>query len=157
MTTFLHDLAAFLALATVVVFILLLYARVKVGSWSAWRDHWRTTGDGAPAGIAMAVVGTILLALAAFWANQAFAEPRWFAYTEVYAGVEATRDRSPMCDPSRVDDRLTSNLGVRQHLYSVTPSVSLLGQYLHHSCAVGVDAEGYDALGLQLQWRFDRN
>ena len=30
------------------------------------------------------------------------------------------------------------------------------GKVCHHSCAVGIDAAGYDALGVQLSWKFNR-
>lgn len=153
---FVMDLGIYLGAALVVVVLLLVFVYARVGyDWGKFKAHWATTGRGAAAGI-VAFIGLLaMVSLVAFWANVASAG-EWLRYTEVYAGVERTVTPSPQCQRNAVDDRLTSNGGVRQHIYSLTDRVALLGNYTHHSCAVGVDAAGYDAVGLQLNWRFER-
>lgn len=153
---FLNDYAYFIGVALIVVLLLLFYVAFKTGySYERFMEHWRTTGDGAPAGIVQFIGILSFIALLVFLANSAHAS-EWFKYTEIYAGVDHTFKPSPQCERNDVDEHLTSNGGVRQHLYSFTPNVSLLGNYTHHSCAVGVDAAGYDAAGIQLNWRFER-
>jgi hypothetical protein len=153
---FLSNLLIFVGIALIIVSLLLLFVFARVGySLGRFKAHWKTTGDGAASGIIAFIVVLSLLAGAAFFANKAFAG-EWFKYTEIYAGIDRTFKPSPQCERNSVDDRLTSNGGVRQHIYSVSDSISLLGNYTHHSCAVGVDASGYDAAGVQLNWRFDR-
>jgi len=155
-----QTLQVFFGSCFVVVALLLLFVYARVGfSGKRFKEHWITTGDGAPAGIAAFILVLAgLVALAFFLNNDArAAEHDWFKYTEVYAGVERTRDISPVCVANNVDDRLTSSGGIRQHIYSLSPQVSLLGTYQHHSCAVGVDASGYDAIGVQVNVRFTRN
>lgn len=151
------NLAILLLFTAGVVGLLVLYVAFRLG-WSAekFKAHWRTTGDGAPAGIVMAIVVVILLTFGAFMANRVqAAEVEWFKYTTVYAGLEANRMVSPFCHANPVDDRIASNVGFTQHIVRVW-SIDLLLPYTHHSCAVGQDDAGYDALGLRLEWRFDR-
>lgn len=155
MGVFFENLWVFLGLIGLIVLALLVFVYVKTGSWEAFKTHWSTTGDGSAAGMLKATLAVVVLALLAFGVNSVLAEPRWFEYTAIYGGIDVTNDVSPMCEVSDVDDRMTSNIGVRQSIVRMD-AVTVLGNYTHHSCAVGVDNDGYDAVGLMIEWRFDR-
>lgn len=138
--------------ATVLALVIWIFSKFN-WKWDDFVNHWKTTGDGAWGSIFKAIAVVTALAVVIGVLTGQKAEAGWFEYTELYAGVESTMDVSPMCDQSDIDDRVTSNIGIRQHVYSWR-DISLVGNYTHHSCAVGVDNEGYDALGLQFTWRF---
>lgn len=71
------------------------------------------------------------------------------AKLQAFAGIERTKDISPMCDSGVSDDKLTSNLGVRYtQIVSADGRTSVEAAFRHHSCAIGQDREGYDATGI---------
>lgn len=126
---------------------------------AAFKRYWRTDGAGAIPSLIKALVLILVITFVVFFANKVLAEertpPDWFQYTAVYAGLDYTKDQSPQCETNTLDDRITSNIGVRQHIYS-WGDVNLVGNYTHHSCAIGADKNTYDAVGLQVEWRFNR-
>lgn len=78
----------------------------------------------------------------------------WFAYGEVFIGVDRTTQVSPMCDEGGPDDRLTSNGGIRANVYqSADKRFEFNTKYTHHSCAFGQDNESYDAIGVEFTYR----
>ena len=150
-----ESLGWIVGLSLAVVSLLLLFVAHKTGwKWQTFKAHWTTTGDGAGSGIVAFIL--ILVILGGLFATFNAHASDWFQYSEIYMGVENTMKSSPMCEGNAVDDRITSNGGVRQHVYQFNEQVGLIGNYTHHSCAVGVDDRGYDALGIQLIWRFER-
>lgn len=124
-----------------------------------FKAYWTTDGAGAIPSLVKALVLIVGITFVVFLSNKALAEestpPDWFQYTAVYAGLDFTKNQSPQCKDSEVDDKITSNIGVRQHIYS-WGDVNLLGNYTHHSCAIGSDRNTYDGMGLQVEWRFNR-
>lgn len=89
-------------------------------------------------------------------AEPKYKKGRWFAYTEVYGGLESTFKQSPQCQNGSSSNRLTSNGGIRQNVYeSYDRNFSLNLKYTHHSCAFNRDRNGYDALGFELNYRFN--
>lgn len=162
MIDFIQNLGIFLSLILIIVAILFYVVWVKTGKdMERFKAHFSTTGDGSLQSMLLAIGVIIGLAVAAFLFNlllssTVHAEPVWFEETTLYAGIDVTREWSPQCYPDKVvDDRLTSNIGVRQSIVRIK-DISVLGNYTHHSCAVGRDAYGYDGLGIQLEWRFKR-
>jgi hypothetical protein len=157
MTYILASLTVFVSAILIIIALMLLYLFAKVGySIKNLRHHFSDSGEGRGAlgGIIAFPIVLSLLAVLAFYMHNA--EAQWFQYTEVYAGLDYTYKVSPMCHESHVDDRLTSHGGVRQHVYNFGRDINLVGAYTHHSCAIGRDKYGYDALGVQVVWRFDR-
>jgi hypothetical protein len=159
---FLQNLGIFLALILIIVAIMFYVVWVKTGKdMERFKAHFSSTGDGSLKSMLLAIGVVVGLAVAAYLFNMllsstAQAEPVWFEETTLYAGIDVTREWSPQCYPDeKVDDRLTSNIGVRQSIVRIK-DISVLGNYTHHSCAVGRDAYGYDGLGIQLEWRFKR-
>lgn len=125
---------------------LLIFAGVK----TSWTFKGLTKGALSSMGLAVIVVAALF-----FGFDKAYSsEFKYFEYTELFAGVDYTKKVSPSCDEGGVDDRLTSNIGLRQHLMTYS-EVDIIGQYTHHSCAIGEDNRQYDAIGIHAVYRWD--
>ena len=120
------------------------------------RQYFKTKeGQGVLKGILAVVFLSLLFAAGLFYANKANAL-EYFDYTEVFVGLDATKNVSPMCDTGQNSDRLTSNVGVRTNLVRSNDSQSFINlKYTHHSCAFNPDNRSYDALGLEVTYRFN--
>lgn len=106
-------------------------------------------------GILKGVVLAIAFASAMAFVGSANADDRrgWFLDAEVYAGIENTQRVSPQCVSGGLDDTATSNLGLRVNVYQNGP-FRVNSKYTHHSCAFGEDDDGYDAVGIELIYKF---
>lgn len=161
MANFLINAGLFYGIVLLVLAYILIDARIKLGSFEKAINHYRNTENGSIVGIILAaVVFPIVVAgvlTIAYWGiGKASAdEVRYLTHTQIFAGVENTQKVSPMCYEGGVNDRLTSNLGVRQHLLGYA-DVDLYAQFTHHSCATNQDRFGYDAYGIQATWTFKR-
>ena len=115
-------------------------------------EYFKTkTGLGILKGIVIAVG---LAAAIALISSKAQAEEAvWFKDAEIFAGLEATQRVSPQCVAGGVDDKTTSNLGMRVNIYS-NEQFRINSKYTHHSCAFGEDDAGYDAFGVELVYKF---
>ena len=79
---------------------------------------------------------------------------KWFAFGEMYLGVDHTSDISPMCFTGDNNDRITSHGGFRANiLQSPDSRFSLNAKYTHHSCAFNQDYLRYDGVGVELVYR----
>lgn len=77
----------------------------------------------------------------------------FFNDASVFMGIDRTRGTSPQCWEGGVDNRSTSNLGARLNVWqNPSGNVRLNAKYTHHSCALNRDRNGYDALGIELEW-----
>ena len=136
-------------------------ARNNLGSFRAAIDHYKNTENGSLTGIVLAaVVFPIVMAagikLVYLFIGEAQAdEARYFTHTTIFAGLDNTFKTSPQCYAGGVNDTLTSNLGVQQHLVGYK-DIDLYAKYTHHSCATNQDSNGYDAVGLGVSWTFKR-
>jgi hypothetical protein len=108
---------------------------------SVWKD-WRIFG-----GIISAIV-TLLFIL--YSPKSDAAELTYFEYTQVYVGLDfQIQAEAPECLPGSIEDNITANGGIRQHLIGMNYGwwrVDFTGGYLHHSCAIGKDDKVYDAV-----------
>lgn len=78
----------------------------------------------------------------------------WFAYGEVYLGVDHPFRQSPQCVADGPNDKLTSNGGFRANIYqSADERFEFNSKYTHHSCAFNSDRNLYDAVGFELTYR----
>ena len=161
MIDFLINTAIFYGLVVLFLGYMLVNARIKLGSFEQAINHYKNTENGSLTGIILAaVVFPIVMAgaikLAYLFIGEASAEEfRYATHTQIFAGLDNTFKTSPQCYAGGVNDTLTSNLGVRQHLIGYA-DIDLYGQYTHHSCATNQDRYGYDAYGLQVTWTFKR-
>ena len=161
MSDFLINAAVFYTLVVLFLGYMLVDARVKLGSFEQAINHYRNTENGSLTGIILAaVVFPIVMAagikLAYLVIGEAQAEEvRYFTHTTIFAGLDSTQKVSPQCYAGDVNDRLTSNLGVQQHLVGYK-DIDLYAKYQHHSCATNQDSNGYDAVGLGVSWTFNR-
>lgn len=147
----------FLTAMLLMVLCILGYLFYKV-DFSAYefKEYFKTReGKGATASALKALLGLSLIyfTLSAFEAN---ADDEYFEYTEIFLGVDSTFKESPQCRSGSTDDKLTSNLGVTQHIYTWKDSnVFLTASWQHHSCVIGRDQNTYDAFGFKVTKRFD--
>lgn len=71
----------------------------------------------------------------------------------VYAGADYNKRTSPQCVEGSTSDRMASNMGFGLNLWETkSRRVQLDLHYTHHSCILGIDRNGYDAVGLRLTW-----
>ncbi len=161
MTTFLTNLALFYTLVFGFLGYMLFDASRKTGSLANAIAHYRNTENGSLTGIVLAafvfpsvMAGALTLL---YWAigTASAEEPRYLTHTTVFAGLDNTFKTSPQCYAGGVNDTLTSNLGLQQHLIGYG-DVDLYAKYQHHSCATNQDSNGYDAYGLGVSWTFRR-
>lgn len=101
------------------------------------------------------LVGIVLFVGIGLLSVSVFAENKYLAYGEVFLGIDNTKNTSPMCEPSKNSDRLTSNGGFRLNLVqSEDRRFEFNTKYTHHSCAFGSDRKSYDAIGLEATYKF---
>jgi len=125
--------------AVIALFVLgLLIRAVYINGWG-----WLKTREGK--GVLFGLIGAPLVALL-IGALGGCAGPQKI---QVFAGLEATKGQSPMCEAGGASDRLTSNLGVK-HLITISKDgrTRIENTLRHHSCAITEDREGYDAFGM---------
>ena len=145
-----QDAIIFVGIILAVVLAVLWW---KLGSPLKWKAYFSTPdGKGILKGIILAPAAILLIAaILALLPRVAGAE--WLNDASVFAGLDWTKNRSPMCDPSEVDDRGTSNLGAVVNVWqSASENVRVNTKYTHHSCAIGSDDKTYDALGVEVEW-----
>jgi hypothetical protein len=135
-------------------------AAKKKGSLKEAINHFRNTENGSIHGIVLAalvypIVIAGFLAFVYFSMNKAEANVRVLDHTVLFAGLDSTWKTSPQCYAGDVNDKLTSNIGLRQHLLGFK-DVDVYTQYTHHSCATNRDRYGYDAFGVGVSWTFKR-
>jgi len=117
-------------------------------------DYFRTkTGLGILKGIVLAIFFALLLGLSPkLWALDLSGSVLNGA--SVFIGLDYANRPSPFCVTGGIDDRTTSNIGVRGNVYESSDSkFRLNGKYTHHSCAFNVDDRGYDAIGVELEYQ----
>ncbi len=119
-----------------------------------WKEYFSTkTGKGILKGIVLAPA-IILLIAGFFYLIPSANAGTWLNDASVFAGIDYTKKLSPQCDNNSIDDRGTSNLGVRLNVWeSESKNVRLNSKYTHHSCVLGTDDRQYDAVGIDLEWR----
>jgi hypothetical protein len=113
-------------------------------------EYFKTkTGKGILKGILLAIAFAVLFALI----PDSKAQGSWFNDAEVFAGLDYTKKPNPMCIGNTIDNKSGSNLGLKLNIYR-NENFSLNSKYTHHSCAFGEDDKSYDALGLELKYKF---
>lgn len=136
-------------IATLVVLMLIVFKSPK-----AILEYFKTKdGKGILKGIVLAIVFSLLLVVASV-AFSSSEKGEWFAYGKVYIGVDQTDTQSPQCYQGRINERLTSNLGVVSNIYrSYDKKFEVNAKYTHHSCVFNKDRFGYDAIGVEYTYR----
>lgn len=147
--------ALFLIGVVVVAILLTLYV---FGSPSRAIRYFRTDdGRNVLKGIvAFILFGVFVVGLvtAPLMANADEEKGEWFAYGEVYLGVDHPMRHSPQCEIVGPNDRLTSHGGLRANIYqSADDRFEFNTKYTHHSCAFSPDDQTYDAVGIELSYR----
>ena len=161
MTYFTDYLIAFFACVFALIFIA-AFVTFRSSGISLKNFINSKTGKGAIASAGLAIVSIAITSLVIFlFPNNANANPfkdgSWFNDAGVYIGVDYTRKISPQCEPDGVDSRGTSNLGAWFNIWQdKTGTLRINSNYTHHSCYLGEDRNGYDGLGVQVEWKLWR-
>ena len=80
----------------------------------------------------------------------------WLEYTEVYLGIDYPRNQSAVCVEQGTNEKLTSNGGIRQNMFTTDDDLFQFNiKYTHHSCAFNGDRNVYDAIGAEAVYRID--
>lgn len=135
-------------LAIAAILILLVFKSPK-----AALAYFRTPGGKQARTGILLFVGIGVLAV--LIAEQARGDTgRWFAYGELYLGIDHALKQSPQCERDGPDDKWTSNGGLRVNVFqSGDRRFEVNGKYTHHSCAFNVDRNLYDAVGVEATYR----
>lgn len=78
----------------------------------------------------------------------------------VYMGLDMPYTQSPQClsVKDEIDDKTTSNLGLRVNIYESEDSkFRTNAKYTHHSCAFNSDIRVYDAVGVEFEYKLFQN
>jgi len=103
------------------------------------------------------IVMFIGIGLLVVLAKAAFAV-EYFAYGDVYLGLDQTQFESPMCYDDGANSHLTSNGGFIFNIVRTDDKLlEFNSKYTHHSCAFNSDNAKYDAVGLEFKYRFFGN
>jgi len=80
----------------------------------------------------------------------------YFEWAEVYMGMDHTISVSPQCRAGLLNNKLTSNGGIRVNIMrSKDKNWNLNYKYTHHSCALNPDRNSYDTnWGIETTYRF---
>ena len=107
----------------------------------------------------IAVVISIVIAIFAPKAEAASdMEGSYFNFTSVFIGIDHTPRVSPQCVEGGTDDKLTSNLGLRQNIWQSSNKIhDVTFKYTHHSCVFSKDRNGYDGFGIEYNWYLFRS
>ncbi len=156
-----------------VVVIASLWALVSFrGNLVMLYEYFKTdTGKGASVGIGIVIAAAalFLLVLPGCSSNPTkvgggdknLVEVTYLNWASVYFGLDYTIKPSPMCYSNdierggQVDDRTTSNVGLKVNLVQIGDRGNVNYKYTHHSCAFNRDNWQYDALlGLEADYKF---
>lgn len=159
MTTFFYDMRLVVVIVLAVVVGLVLW---KIGPKNLKPFFTSKEGKGVASGIVLAPVVIVLIALAGWLLlpKSARAEGMnvpgtWFKDASVFMGIDHTKKLSPMCADGGYDNRSTSNMGAKLNIWqSPSGNVRFNTLYTHHSCAINPDRKSYDAIGVQVEWKF---
>lgn len=106
-------------------------------------------------GVIIFVLAGVLLGLSSMAFSSSPNRLHWFQYAEAYIGLDSTYGVSPFCEDRGINSRLTSNGGLRLNILESNDRLfSLNGKYTHNSCGFSPDKPTYDAVGLELVYRF---
>ena len=139
----------------VIVLGLIVLSLIKLKTLSPLKVITRLQNNGAIGGIIAVIIFVIITAMVTFGYNDAKAEsPTYLNYTEFFAGVDYEMGTNIFCYKDDVNDKLVSNVGVDQNLFTYK-TVDINLKYQHHSCALNEDKPTYDAIGIDMKYRIN--
>ena len=157
---------AFGVIVMTIVMIVGYMAYVFVYQGKSFKQWIGREGEGSITSAALGVGSIVLIAFILFLITsifntvkaESFKNGTWLNDTSVFLGIDHTFKISPQCIAGGTDDHGTSNLGINQNIWrSVNSVFDIDAQYTHHSCVLGKDRNGYDAIGIKFVWYIRRN
>lgn len=156
---FLSQALTVITILAIVVVVLLAYVTTK-SNGSLTKAVSRVVESESINGIVMVVVAFIVAGLfigtVLYGERAEGAESKvdYLEYTYIFAGVDYEMFTNIFCEKGDVNGKLVSNVGLGQHLVSIN-DINIEAKYQHHSCALNRDKPTYDAIGLNMEWRFN--
>lgn len=112
-------------------------------------------GKGSISGVRNAILFVVIALTIAFFSEQARGDWEVPHVAYIWAGLDYTKDLSPQCEEDGADNRLTSDLGVGYQVLKYDDDLVISIERSHHSCAINIDKESYDAWGVKATWYFN--
>lgn len=158
MPDILANVLIFTTLMLMVFVFLFIRTAIRAGGFKemiAYYKLHRTYRDWLPLLWIPTALMTLLLLVATVTRADEASDISWLNYTSIHAGLEVPVRSGPstICkwQLDSVDNRLTSNLGLTQHLVGWY-DIDIVASYTHHSCAIDGDWNLYDGVGVQAVW-----
>lgn len=156
---FMNDMRIVITIVVLVIAALLLW---RVGPKNIIPFFRTKEGKGVARGIVLAPIVIVAIAVVGYFVLGRTAHAQslqipgtWFNDASVFMGIDHTRKLSPMCSAGGYDERSTSNMGAKLNVWqSPSGNVRFNTLYTHHSCAINPDHKSYDAIGVQVEWKF---
>ena len=134
----------------------IIFAVVLLVGWMAWSFrganifNYLKTKDGL--GILKGIVLVLLIAGVILFVSGC--NGTYFNDAHIFAGLDYANEDNGTCERKGVDDRTTSNVGIKANIYqSKDKTFRANGKYTHHSCAFNIDDHAYDAIGLEAEYK----
>ena len=153
-----NDAVMFASLGIVLLILVLTYLL----RGRNWVDYFKTKPGRqalyglivAPlAALAAGLIISLAAALVISLLPQKAKAGEWFNEVVIFAGIDYTLYRSPMCEEGEPNDNATSNMGMRFSAWrNDRGTVQVNATYIHHSCVINGDDFFYDAPGFQVEW-----
>lgn len=164
MMDFIADaLGAIVVTAGMIAAYMFYVFKIQRKSFKQWMKQ---EGEGSLASAALGVGSILAIAFLLYLATAFFTQVKaesfkngtWINDTSVFLGIDHTFKTSPQCLEGGTDDRGTSNLGIDQNIWRSEKKIfDINAKYTHHSCVIGKDRNGYDAVGIKFVWYLNRN
>lgn len=146
----------FVGLMVLVIIGLFGWSWFELKSFKRALNHWK---KGRPLKDILPIIYVpvvLMLALTLLFPSKAEASDfeylQWF---QVDAGLQYQLGDVPFVQCKEGDfDKLGSDIGLTLNVVEYQDVFEINSTYRHHSCAVGADTQIYDAIGLQVGWRF---
>ena len=157
----LFNLALIFGAIMVTVFALLFgWSWFELGGYEKAREHWKRKQPLPDMTPLLYIPAGIMFVLALLFSQKAdAAEYTYVQWLQVDAGLEWQVGDVPFTTCRETSDnnldKLGSNLGAALNLININDSIEINAKYTHHSCAVESDYKVYDAVGVQIGWRYD--
>tara|TARA_R110002153_G_scaffold252016_1_gene409685 strand:- start:1556 stop:2020 length:465 start_codon:yes stop_codon:yes gene_type:complete len=141
-----------ISITVIALWIALVFRGVPIGNVI---DYFKKNSK-IFSGIKFAIIFSIFFVAVGYISGCSTSSGTYLNSATVYSGIDYSLVRpSPQCTSEGVDDRSTSNLGLKVNLFTSTDRKYKTNlKYTHHSCAFNPDQNLYDAVGIEFEYGF---